>query len=474
MTRLTPLLVEVYDKSSTESLAQCASSLLVISTTFSGIVLARIATHNISNNCIRYLIEFVLIVVPGVLIVTNLGSDYGAHYMAIMVLLFAIFICHTRSLGLARRRQTFDMGARPTTLTVVRALTHIITAICILAIDFNSFHRPFRKSPGFGAHLMDSGIGLFVVTMGLVSRRPRNCADVRRSLLWSVLPLLMLGTGRTVIIMAIEYGQDAHEYGEHLNAFFTLGFTKLLGTMLSAMVCSDFQYLLVAFGLLFAHQLGLSHGISDYIMNEDNPRSSVFSANREGLLSLPGFVVLYLISMYFSRWLMSKTILSYAEMIKRLRTMLFIMLLCWGLFVISAYLFGVSRVSCNFGYVVWIFGIISTMLWLTMFIFDFIINTVLPLPTSTISDTLDEGIPLTHSTPQNHSKTIHSGFLICDALNMNGLTFFMIANVLTGCVNMFLSPENRSNSASVGILLVYMLLATGVAYILFKKRIRIA
>ncbi|KAL7723325.1 hypothetical protein ACLKA6_013528 [Drosophila palustris] len=468
-----------YDKRALESIERGFTSLLVICTTFSGIVLARIATHRLCTRVsptLCFLVEFPLIVLPGVLFVT-VAHEYSGLFVGIVAIAFLGLIVVTGSLSRARSRSHFDLGKRPTVLTIVRALTQLITAICILAIDFESFHRPYRKSRLFGAQLMDTGIGLFVVTMGLVSRRPRNCSDLRRSLLRSALPLILLGFARTLALEIIGYGQDEHEYGRHLNAFFTLGFTKLLGSLFSYLARSDFQLVPLALAVLITHQLGLSvGGISAYVMDDDLARNSFLSANREGLLSLPGFVCIYLMSIYLSRWLVSKTLLSYVEMIRKLIYLGLFSLLCWGLMVGCANAVGISRVTCNMGYVSWMIAIPSTMVWLTMFIFDFIISTVLPLDTTiAIAENLEKG-SLLNSSPKTVAQEKGRGgvFLICESLNMNGLTFFLLANFLTGGVNIFLSPESRSDFTSVVILLVYMLLATFVVFQMYMKRIRIA
>lgn len=463
-----------YDKHILESIERGFTSLLVILTTFSGIVLARVATHRLCTQIspsMCFLVEFPLIILPGVLFVT-VAHRYSGLFVGVLAISFIGLIVMTGSLSRARSRAHFDLGKRPTVLTIVRALTQLITAICILAIDFESFHRPYRKSQRFGAQLMDTGIGLFVVTMGLVSRRPRNCSDLRKSLLRSALPLILLGFARTLALEIIGYGQDEHEYGRHLNAFFTLGFTKLFGSLFSYLPRSDFQLIPLAVVVLVTHQFGLSFaGISDYVMDEDLKRSTFLSANREGLLSLPGFVCIYLISIYLSRWLVSKTLLSYAEMIRKLKQLGLFSALCWGLMVGAANAVGISRVTCNMGYVFWMIGITSTMVWLTLFIFDFIISSVLPLDTTiAVAESLEKG----SSSPITAVPNKGGVFLICESLNMNGLTFFLLANVLTGGVNIFLAPEDRSNFTSVVILLAYMLLATFVVFQLYMKRIRIA
>lgn len=250
-------LAEVYDipeqhtdKRSFKSIEQSLLSQFAILASFSGVVLARaILTPKRTSRLtptICYLVEFPLVVVPGVLFVT-VASDYSAHFVAVMIALLFFYIMRTRAISRIKKQSQFNVGSRPIALTVGRSLTHLITSICILAIDFGSFDRRYRKSRLFGARLMDTGIGLFVVVMGLVSRRPRSCIELRRHVLLSAMPLILLGIARVVALLAIDYGQDEHEYGVHLNAFFTLGLTKLFGSIFGYFAHTDWQLLPMAF-----------------------------------------------------------------------------------------------------------------------------------------------------------------------------------------------------------------------------------
>ncbi|KAI8037777.1 hypothetical protein M5D96_009278, partial [Drosophila gunungcola] len=54
------------------------------------------------------------------------------------------------------------------------------TCAAILAVDFKCFPNEYSKSVFYGSSAMDMGIGLFVMTMGLVSNRARNLADLRK------------------------------------------------------------------------------------------------------------------------------------------------------------------------------------------------------------------------------------------------------------------------------------------------------
>ncbi|XP_017122922.1 GPI-anchored wall transfer protein 1-like [Drosophila elegans] len=143
---------------------------------------------------------------------------------------------------------------------------------------------------------MDMGIGLFVMTMGLVSNRVKNSADLRK-LPRSVVPLMTLGVARTFFVFLSGYSVDENDYGQHLNAFFILGFTKLMGSVYSLLAKTDGQLLGLALGLLILHEIVLQLGIYDFVQEYELRSQNIFSVNREGLSSLHGCVSLYLLIM---------------------------------------------------------------------------------------------------------------------------------------------------------------------------------
>lgn len=208
-------------------------------------------------------------------------------------------------------------------------------------------------------------------------------------------------------------------------------------------------------------------------MDENVPRHTLVTANREGLFSLPGFVGMYMIWIYMRRWFTSKTLLTHDQIVRRMWQLFLLCTLCWSLMMISAQFFGISRVTCNLSYVLWMTAMCMTMLLLIMFIFDFIISTVLPEDTKlNVPASLEQATPV--SSDEKVDQAQGQANLICESLNMNGLCFFLLANLLTGQVNIFLYPEDCENTSSVIILLLYMFVATFVVFQLYRKRIRIA
>lgn len=219
--------------------------------------IARIACQQLEektsvNFVWKFIIEFVIIVVPTVLFVNVLNG-----YVVYVMIIFCLYVSVTLYINYKRKTHQnhwYNLGgSRPYVLTLVRAIINLLTALCILAVDFTCFPKAFRKTRRYGAGLMDVGIGLFVFAMGVVSRPPKENAQWKRVMI-TVVPLLFLGPARTLIILRLDYVQDEHEYGQHLNAFYTLGLTKLMGSLVSSLAGSGFRHVAVGVGKQYINE----------------------------------------------------------------------------------------------------------------------------------------------------------------------------------------------------------------------------
>ncbi|XP_017076127.1 uncharacterized protein At4g17910 [Drosophila eugracilis] len=443
------------DLKSWRSVKESVDSFLVILPTVLGFILSRLLCGHLPKNSTRkFLLEFILIGLPTVILIT-VGSAYNYTYS--LVASFAVLGYLYGNIPTSPPNFKYEVGKRPTVFTLLRATAYSGTCAAILAVDFSSYPKDYRKSRNFGAAAMDMGIGLFVVTMGLVSHRTRNTTDLKK-LPRSVVPLLVLGLARTIVITAIDYHQDETEYGTHLNAFFILGLTKLMGSFYSLLVSSDRKLLGLSLGLLFVHELVLQLGLSEFVMSSA-PHEGFLSANREGLSSLHGCVALYLLSIYFAKWYTSQDHLTYQGLVIKLKKILLVAILCWLLVFISAFLTGIARVTFSFGYVMWIFAVCLSLIVIYAYFFE--LKLVRPdLSTEkSVGDVKEKSISLP---------------TFVESLNMNGLTHFMLSNFLTGMVNMTLNPGQRTDLESVVILAAYIFVCAGVVFIMLRKCIRIA
>ncbi|KAH8353202.1 hypothetical protein KR084_009633 [Drosophila pseudotakahashii] len=441
------------DLNSWRSVKESLDSFLVTIPTVLGFILSRLLCGHLPVlSTRRFLLEFLLIGLPTVILVT-VGSAYSYTYSLVVSIAVVGYICRNIPPNVPNLR--YEVGKRPIVFTLLRSTAYSGTCAAILAVDFPSYPFDYRKSRTFGASTMDMGIGLFVVTMGLVSHRTKNTSDLQK-LKRSVLPLLLLGLARTIVIAAIDYHQDESEYGRHLNAFFILGLTKLMGSFYSLLVKSDEQLLGLSLGLLFLHELVLQLGLSEFVMSSA-PHEGFFSANREGLSSLHGCVALYLLSIYFAKWYTSRDHLSYPDLIIKLRKILSMAILCWLLTFLSAYLTGIARVTFSFGYVIWISAVCLSLIVIYAFFFELKLENADYNSKKASGDGKEKSLPT-----------------FVESLNTNGLTHFMLSNFLTGMVNMSLDPGHRTDVESVAILSVYIFVCFGAVFIMLRKRIRIA
>ena len=172
---------------------------------------------------------------------------------------------------------------------------------------------------------MDTGVGGFVFSLGLVSFKARYvllqpCLTCIRSgsaqhppswasnlitNLWAMIPTLALGlfcfpskdlfssgVGRFFWIKLFDYPEHVSEYGIHWNFFLTLAFVNLFGVILDVPIrCTGPLGILI----LIFYQFLLSHSLfrlEDYIQFQ--PRVDIISQNKEGIFSLFGYTSLYL------------------------------------------------------------------------------------------------------------------------------------------------------------------------------------
>lgn len=166
---------------------------------------------------------------------------------------------------------------------------------------------------------MDLGTGTFVVASAISSRYARGeknttnplsvflasgCRWQRGMFLTSSVvrngAVLLLGVGRMLVTKAIGYQEHVSEYGTHWNFFVTLFCVWIIADTMHGVVprrgwIAPALYLSVLVG----YQLVLVHStLTDYILTA--PRLSFFSKNREGFCSLPGYAIMYLLMEWFS------------------------------------------------------------------------------------------------------------------------------------------------------------------------------
>eukprot|EP00977_Amphora_coffeiformis_P011557 scaffold2780_cov174-Amphora_coffeaeformis.AAC.3 len=338
---------------------------------------------------------------------------------------------------------TSPLSAQHGALTIYRTVVMYLTFVAILAVDFPLFPRRFVKTETGGYSLMDVGAASFAVVAGLAS--PRARVGRSRSVFKEVkrmAPLLFMGSLRLLTHQELEYQEHVSEYGVHWNFFYTLA---ALGPLTAVLPGPTW---IVPTIIMVVYQYILSNMALQSWM-EDAPRKctekeswvcDLFMANREGVLGCSGYVSLYLIS----EWIGSMVLWNKSTTTDTVRPMLYAsgaVILLWR--VVVAMGIPVSRRSTNLGFVLW--------------------SLVVNLPLSTC-------ILIIY---KRHQRVT----FLANLVNRHGLACFIVANLLTGIVNLSINTLEVQDLTAVAILLAYLstvglfaILLDGVWTSLFKSK----
>ncbi|KZV75704.1 hypothetical protein PENSPDRAFT_647000 [Peniophora sp. CONT] len=485
-------------------------------------------------------VSFVTLVLPILLGTTTLADRPGAFFLYLLAATACIFLLPTRESGTPLpsaspivpdatfKPHTSGIAPLPA-LSTYRAHMLLLTALCILAVDFPIFPRMLAKCETYGVSLMDIGVGSFVFSSGLVSARPivKDPRYLSQPLLPKVLntlgsciPVLVLGIIRVLLVKGTEYPEHVTEYGVHWNFFLTLGTLPLLQILLHPILANQ-TVPIPALGLLLAaaQQLSLSTGSADYILHA--PRTTILSANKEGLLSLPGYLALHILGLatgtttlppspsFFRRQQHSLdkretrkkrddsddeqtddedetgsnsgagTGITQVQVHRendKTATELFswacvywFLLGACALFNIDA---GVSRRMVNLRYILWVSAYNTTFL-LAYLVLDLIL---FPSPLSKSVYDPNSGLKV-HSRAaafemaRASTKAEGTAPALLDAINRNGLVFFLVANVATGAVNLSMETMYASNGTALAVLGIYSLGICAFAWVFRGRRL---
>ncbi|WVR00286.1 hypothetical protein IAU59_007429 [Kwoniella sp. CBS 9459] len=402
-------------------------------------------------------------------------------------------------------------------LSIYRAHMMLLTAICILAVDFPVFPRWFGKCEDFGTSLMDVGVGSFVFSLGLISvkslsssspsnspssirchqRRSRNrnrsqipstssrnptllVSEVLQALRKSA-PTLALGMIRVIMVKGVEYPEHVTEYGVHWNFFFTIGLLPVFGVLIRPLRGWT-HWSLLGVMISLAQQLVLSHlGLQDFLLSSARP--GLIGANKEGLASLPGYISIYLLGLATGEHVLRLTepppTYSPSESISISQGG--VRALDSGLgrsgeahhaqaqksehykkrrteLVLELFGYSVAWWSALVGWR-WLGGEVSRRFANTPYVLFIAGYNTLFLLGYLLLETY---LPSQHATPP-----------LLEAINKNGLVVFLVANLGTGLVNMCVRTMYVGNTVAVGILGIYTVGVCGVAWALRGRRIKL-
>ncbi|SCW00934.1 LAFE_0D01376g1_1 [Lachancea fermentati] len=360
-------------------------------------------------------------------------------------------------------------------ITAYRGGMLIVTALAILAVDFNIFPRRFAKVETWGTSLMDLGVGSFVFSNGVVSSRSllkesltgKHMGPLSKTLqaLRSGGTVLLLGLLRLYFVKNLEYQEHVTEYGVHWNFFITLSllpFAMLIIDPLSRRI----PRVVIAVFISFAYEFMMlfKSKFLEYLIASD--RTNFISANREGIFSFLGYCSIFLWGQNTGFFILGNTMTKNnlykpsTEIIKNKRKLStwdkltsvgpLTGLVSWsficGVFlqaILSWHPYNVSRRFANLPYVTWVVTYNLGALTLYCLVDRFFENGKEP---TKVPSTLE-------------------------AMNSNGLILFLLANVSTGLVNMCIPTIDVSAHVGFCVILLYAFFLSVISILLLKRKI---
>jgi phosphatidylinositol glycan class W len=318
-----------------------------------------------------------------------------------------------------------DASSSSGIVSAYRGSLMVATCISILAVDFSIFPRRFGKTEEFGFSLMDLGVGSFVFSSGLVAR---SSASLWRAAVESAI-VLALAVARLIVTTLVGYHQHVSEYGTHWNFFLTLGVVLFVARALRVESWRSGLAGFVGVACIGVLQVVfvLWPDVIVYVFSAE--RMSLFSHNREGIVSLVGFWSILLFGVdsgkvlrtQSSPWLLALSVASGVA--------------CFAMhFLVQA----ASRRLANAAYC-------CCVVSLSCFV----------LSGFSLMDALF---------PAQEGQDV-----FMTVVSKNQLVMFVLANLATGVVNMSINTISQSSMVGFGIVMSYTFAVSGAVLILTKK-----
>lgn len=399
------------------------------------------------------LYEALVILLPLVAICTGLVPP-AALFWLLLVLSILSITAHVLSSNISLMNKKLkgcieSLGQlRRPYISLFRGGLMLYTCLCILAVDFPSFPRKYAKAEAYGSGLMDAGVGGIILASGLVSRgqskqnqETRHLGDFFTSAARKTIPCLLLGSGRFVSVKILGYQQVVEEYGVHWNFFITIAFITLIVHLFPV---SPRHTALVALGITCLHQAVLSMGAGAWALGHQRG-SDFISQNKEGIVSLAGYYTLFLAGSSLSHHMKSINTRGGAKIITLwLLKWIAIDLALWALtFTCEIFLEVRARRTCNAAYILWTVSL-SLSILITFASGQILWSLIDPIRGS-------------------------KGPLLLTLANKSMLPTFLIANLMTGAVNLCTFDTLSASDSTARLILFTYMLAVSCATVITSK-----
>ncbi|XP_075731002.1 glucosaminyl-phosphatidylinositol-acyltransferase PIGW isoform X4 [Rhipicephalus microplus] len=272
--------------------------------------------------------------------------------------------------------------------------------------------------------------------------------------------LVILGMLRLFMVTVLNYQNPVHEYGVHWNFFFTLASTRILTSLVYAMVPIHMDWV-IGVALACAYEVCLLFTPLASFLDSDN-RSGFLAANKEGLASIAGYVALHLAAAATARTLGYKPRSSARDWIMTgLQAVGVSGAAFTATYVMHTAVDPVSRRLANLSYCLWMYSLGTFALVMSILVTFF---RVALLPSNAHVDYNFFDV----ANPDDNDVD-----LLWKSVNYNGMAVFLLANILTGLVNVFFHPRSASDTVCVVTLIVYIYAVCMFAVLLYRKKIRL-
>jgi phosphatidylinositol glycan class W len=266
---------------------------------------------------------------------------------------------------------------------------------------------------------------------------------------------------RLYSVKGLDYAEHVTEYGVHWNFFFTLGLLPPFVEVFDIISRKVFRsYSVLAIILAVAYELVLDNTeLLRYILvSQRGP--DLLSKNREGVFSLIGYLAIFLSGRGTGMSIMQYNMPTSVKALARdptdrtwqeRRVVLKKLAIQAGMYVVlftvstSVYTFNlnVSRRLANLPYVLWIAAFNNAQILLLGLV--------------------ESQGPRFSYLAEDADKVKNATSRVLGAFNRNGLVIFLVANLLTGLVNLTVNTLDMGNLNAMLTLVVYGGAVTGVA-----------
>ncbi|XP_054857293.1 phosphatidylinositol-glycan biosynthesis class W protein [Eublepharis macularius] len=371
-------------------------------------------------------------------------------------------------------------------LTVFRVYVNVLTSISILAVDFPQYPRRYAKTETYGTGVMDFGVGAFVFGNAVVCPEVRlKGGEVQSKFFYlarqffAVWPLFLLGFGRLMSVKVAEYHEHTSEYGVHWNFFFTLAVVRMAASLLLSLFPVRKAWI-VATTLAVVYECFLAFTpLKMFILHGSDGRGSragFLDANREGVFSVIGYLAIYMASVQVGLYLLKKKRGSVREWVGVIHSFLLaILVLFLFLHAVQTYVETISRRMANLPFCVWV--VAHGLSLLSCFLVSDLVLVFAKFLVDGASVPCSWNFVQLSATNKKHDlelrdgQTIPQSVCMVSAVNKNQLLYFLLANILTGLVNMMVDTIHSNTVLAMFVLHVYMLTNCLVMYILQAKNV---